>query len=139
MTNQVPPQPIREKSYAVGRSYDTMSGTVITMTTRDESSDVIMKTTKTETGVVRGLPLITIREVTTPTSPVEPAPGICGVICNVICETEGKMTRTMDIKGGVVPVMSTQHPLHPPESPLDELNLSPASGRKSPSLVRVVC
>lgn len=139
MTNQAPPQPIREKSYAVGRSYDTMSGRVITMTTMDGSSDVTMKTTNTESGVVRRAPLITIREVKTPTSPVEPAQSLCGVIHDVICEIGGEMTRTLDVKGDVVSVMSTQQPPHPPESPLDELNLSPALGRKSPSLVRVVC
>lgn len=134
MTNQSPTQPVREKSYAVGRSYDTMSGRVITMTTCSDSSDVTMKTTlrqNAETGVVREEPLITIHEVKTPTSPVEPAVSIC--------EQAGEMTRTLDIKGGVVSMTSTQHPFQPPELPVDELKLSPTPGRKSPYLVRVVC
>lgn len=133
MTNQAPSQPIREKNYTVGRSYDTMSGKVITMTTRDNSSDFTMKTANTDAGVVRGAPLITIREVKTPTSPLEPAPSVCGVIC----EPGGGMTRNLDISGGVA--MTPQSPLIPPKLPLDKLSLSPAMSRKSPSPVRVVC
>ncbi|XP_036934944.1 band 4.1-like protein 3a isoform X3 [Acanthopagrus latus] len=48
MTNQYPPQPIREKSCTVGRSYDTASGRVVTMTSIDDSSDVTMTTKNIE-------------------------------------------------------------------------------------------
>lgn len=136
MTNQVPPHPVRKNSYTVGRSYDTMSGRVVTMTTRTDNSDVTVTTMNTETGVIGGGPLITIREVKTPTSPCEPVPSVCGII---ICETGGRMARTLDLGGSVVSVMAPQSPLLPPKSPLDELNLSSAPGRKSPSPVRVVC
>ncbi|XP_078138472.1 protein 4.1-like [Centroberyx gerrardi] len=62
-------QPIREKSYTLGRSYDTASGRVVTMTTKNigEDSDVTMTTTSDD--VIIAGPLITIREVKTPTSP----------------------------------------------------------------------
>uniref|UniRef100_A0A7N9AMP3 Erythrocyte membrane protein band 4.1-like 3a n=1 Tax=Mastacembelus armatus TaxID=205130 RepID=A0A7N9AMP3_9TELE len=63
--------------YTVGRSYDTTSGKVVTMTTRDESSDITVTKTSFETGITPGGPLITIREVKTPTSPSESPSSIC--------------------------------------------------------------
>ncbi|XP_068437420.1 protein 4.1-like isoform X2 [Clinocottus analis] len=129
-----PPQPIREKNCTVGRSYDTASGKVVTMTITDDSSGVTVKTASTGMGrqvriiplstaddvitrgplaadvIARG-PLVTIREVKTPTSP----PGVG--------------------EGGAS-VMSPLTPLLPPESPLEELSLSPAPIWASPSLTR---
>ncbi|XP_075941373.1 band 4.1-like protein 3 isoform X8 [Anarhichas minor] len=75
IANRAPPQPIREKSYTVGRSYDTASGRVVTMTITDDSSDVTVTTVRTGMSrpvriiplstaddVITGGPLITIRE-----------------------------------------------------------------------------
>ncbi|KAK1883593.1 Band 4.1-like protein 3 [Dissostichus eleginoides] len=59
-----PPQPIREKSYTLGRSYDTSSGMVVTMVTTESGRD----------DVIAGRPLITICEVKTPP---------CDIICDV--------------------------------------------------------
>nr|XP_020481102.1 LOW QUALITY PROTEIN: protein 4.1-like [Monopterus albus] len=120
-------QPVRKKSYTVGRSYDTTSGRVVTMTTMDDTSDIAL-TTSTETGVVTGGLLITIQEVKTPSSPSEN-------ICDVVCETRGARAQTLDLGLGGTSVMSPLDPLHLPKSPLDELSLSP--GRKSPSTARV--
>ncbi|XP_073344375.1 band 4.1-like protein 3a [Pagrus major] len=150
MTNQYPPQPIREKSYTVGRSYDTASGRVVTMTTSDDSSDVTMTTGTIEMDrqvriiplssaddVITGGPLITICEVKTPTSPSEQLPGICDIISDVFTgdDTRGGGTRAS--------VISPLTPRLRPKSPPDELNLSPTpspghlTGRMSPSMVRV--
>lgn len=151
MTNQYPPQPIREKGYTVGRSYDTASGRVITMTTIDDSSDVTMTTGIIEMDrqvrilplssaddVITGGPLITICEVKTPTSPLEQPPGVCDIISDVFSED--------DTRGGGAraSAISPLTPVLPRKSPLDELNLSPTplpgplTGRTSPSMARVV-
>ncbi|XP_030253767.1 protein 4.1-like isoform X7 [Sparus aurata] len=150
MTNQYPPQPIREKGYTVGRSYDTASGRVITMTTIDDSSDVTMTTGIIEMDrqvrilplssaddVITGGPLITICEVKTPTSPLEQPPGVCDIISDVFSED--------DTRGGGAraSAISPLTPVLPRKSPLDELNLSPTplpgplTGRTSPSMARV--
>ncbi|XP_037619278.1 protein 4.1-like isoform X3 [Sebastes umbrosus] len=142
-----PDEPIREKSYTVGRSYDTASGRVVTMTIKDDNSDVTMTTASIEMGrqvkilplstaddVIIGGPLITIREVKTPTSPSEPPAGVCGVSGDVI---GGDNPR-----GGGASVISPFTSLHilPPKPPL---SLSPAlspghlTGRTSPSTARV--
>ncbi|XP_071340281.1 protein 4.1-like isoform X2 [Trachinotus anak] len=147
-TNQAPTQPIREKSYTVGRSYDTTSGRIVTMTTRDDSSHVTM--TNTEIGrqvrviplstidnVITDGPLITICEVKTPTSPSEQPPGFCGIINDVINETRECGARVLELQGGGASVMSHLTPHLGPKSPVDELNLSPAPSRKSPSMARV--
>ncbi|XP_076577635.1 band 4.1-like protein 3a isoform X3 [Chaetodon auriga] len=157
ITNLVLPQPIREKSYTVGRSYDTSSGRVITMTTRDDSSDVTMTTgniemdtqfriipLSTADDVITGGPLITICEVKTPTSPPEIVPGVCDIINDAISgnDTRGGGVSSLDLQQGGAPVISPLTPLVPLKSPLDEPILSPApspglSGRTSPSLSRV--
>ncbi|XP_036934949.1 band 4.1-like protein 3a isoform X8 [Acanthopagrus latus] len=150
MTNQYPPQPIREKSCTVGRSYDTASGRVVTMTSIDDSSDVTMTTKNIEMDrqvrilplssaddVITGGPLITICEVKTPTSPLEQQPGVCDIISDVFSED--------DTRGGGAraSVISPLTPFLPRKSPLDELNLSPTplpghlTGRTSPSMARV--
>ncbi|XP_068593232.1 band 4.1-like protein 3a isoform X1 [Cebidichthys violaceus] len=134
IANRAPPQPIREKSYTVGRSYDTASGRVVTMTITNDSSDVTVTTACTEMGrpvriiplshddVITGGPLITIQEVKTPTSPSEPP-----------------ITSDL-IRGGGASVISPLTPLFPPKPSLDELSLSPApssghlTGRTSPSI-----
>ncbi|XP_075941368.1 band 4.1-like protein 3 isoform X3 [Anarhichas minor] len=135
IANRAPPQPIREKSYTVGRSYDTASGRVVTMTITDDSSDVTVTTVRTGMSrpvriiplstaddVITGGPLITIREVKTPTSPSEPP------------------INSDLIRRGGASVISPLTPLLPPKPPLDELSLSPApppghlTGRTSPSL-----
>ncbi|KAI4791552.1 hypothetical protein KUCAC02_033938 [Chaenocephalus aceratus] len=59
-----PPQPIREKSYTLGRSYDTSSGMVVTMVTTENRRE----------DVIAGRPLITICEGKTPP---------CDIICDV--------------------------------------------------------
>ncbi|XP_051240890.1 band 4.1-like protein 3a isoform X2 [Dicentrarchus labrax] len=149
--NQAPPQPIREKSYTVGRSYDTASGRVVTMTTRDDSSNIAMGTGSAETGrqvriiplataddVITPGPLITILEVKTPTSPSEPPPGVCDIITDV---TRGSGVRRLDLRGGGASVISPLTPLLPPKSPLAELNPVPSpghlTGRTSPSMAKV--
>ncbi|XP_070708674.1 band 4.1-like protein 3 [Pempheris klunzingeri] len=158
ITNQGPPQPIKDKSYTVGRSYDTASGRVVTMTTRDDSSDVTMATAGIETGrqvrviplstaddVIRGGPLITIREVKTPTSPLEPPPGVPDVTSDVIGDDDngGGGARRLDLSGGGASVISPLTPLLPPKSPVTELYINPAlspghlTGRMSPSTARV--
>lgn len=160
ITNQASPQPIREKGYTVGRSYDTASGRVVTMTTSDDSPNVTMPTASIDTGrqvriiplstvddVITGGPLITIREVKTPTSPSEPPPGVCDIISDVISEVDTREggARSLDLQGGKAYRSSPLTPVLPPKSPLDKLNLSPApspghlSGRTSPSMARVVC
>lgn len=160
ITNRAPPQPIREKTYTVGRCYDTASGRVITMTTTDDHSDVIMTTGSIETSgqvriiplsntddVITGGPLITIREVKTPTSPSEPPSAICDFTSDVICadDTRRGGSRSLDLHGGGASLISPLTPLLLPKSPLGELNLSPTltpgpmTGRTSPSMARVVC
>lgn len=159
ITNQAPPQPIRGKSYTVGRSYDTSSGRVVTMMTSDDSPDVTMTTMSIDTGrqvriiplstvddVITGGPLITIREVKTPTSPSELPPGVCGTISDVISgdDTRGGGGRSLDLRGVEAYMSSPLTPVLPPKSPLDKLNLSPTpspghlSSRTSPSTARVV-
>ncbi|KAI3355608.1 hypothetical protein L3Q82_018447 [Scortum barcoo] len=150
MTNQAPPQPIREKSYTVGQSYDTASGRVVTMMASDDSPDVTMTTTSLDMGrqvriiplstvddVITGGPMITICEVKTPTSPSEPPSGVCDKITDV--------TIGVDIRGGGAKGLLQggeiywSSPLPPVLSP----NLSPTpslghlSGRTSPSTARV--
>ncbi|XP_041816975.1 band 4.1-like protein 3a [Chelmon rostratus] len=157
ITNLVLPQPIREKSYTVGRSYDTTSGRVITMTTRDDSSDVTTTTgsiemdmqvriipLSTADDVITGGPLITIREVKTPTSPSELPLGVSDFINDVTSgnDTRGGGVRSLDLHGGGASVISCLTPPVPPKSPLDESNPSPApspglTGRTSPSFSRV--
>nr|XP_019968252.1 PREDICTED: band 4.1-like protein 3 isoform X1 [Paralichthys olivaceus] len=143
ITNQRSPQPIREKSYTVGRSYDTTSGRTVTMTTRDNSSDVAMTPSidldrqvrviplSAADDVITGGSLMTICEVKTPISPSEPL----STICVVISETGGSGVRALDPRGAGGSVMT---PLLHPRSPVEELNLSPAPSRKSPSMARVV-
>nr|XP_043891479.1 protein 4.1-like isoform X4 [Solea senegalensis] len=94
--NQAPPQRIREKCHTVGRSYDTTSGKIVSVTSRDTSFDVTM-TMSLEVGRqappippstdddITGRTLMTICEVKTPVSPLEPPRGICAAIS----ETEG--------------------------------------------------
>ncbi|XP_029003725.1 protein 4.1-like isoform X2 [Betta splendens] len=125
MTNQGSLQPVRERTCTVGRSYDTTSGTVVFMTSRNESSDVTMTTVNPETGVIGGGPLITIREVKTPTSPCKPLTSVF--------ETEGTMARTLDLGGGVASVKSPQSLLLPNKSSLEQPSQSSVPGRKSPS------
>ncbi|KAK9527369.1 hypothetical protein VZT92_013938 [Zoarces viviparus] len=135
IANRAPPQPIRKNSYTVGRSYDTASGRVVTMTITDDISDVTVTTVRrgmnrpvriiplsTADDVITGGPLITIREVKTPTSPSEPP------------------INSDLIRRGGASVISRLTPLLPPKPPLDELSLSPApspghlTGRTSPSI-----
>ncbi|XP_026148599.1 band 4.1-like protein 3 [Mastacembelus armatus] len=130
--NQASFEPVRERSYTVGRSYDTTSGKVVTMTTRDESSDITVTKTSFETGITPGGPLITIREVKTPTSPSESPSSIC----DVISDKTGVGAKILDLSPGKASV-SPLTPLLRPKSPLDDLNLSPSPGRKSPSMARV--
>ncbi|XP_056220717.1 band 4.1-like protein 3 isoform X5 [Seriola aureovittata] len=148
ITNQAPPQPIREKSYTVGRSYDTTSGRIVTMTTKDDNSHITMTGIEmgrqvrviplsTADDVITEGPLITIREVKTPTSPLDPAPDLCGVISDVVSATSEGGARWLDRQGGGACVMLPLTPLLGPKSPVDKLNLSPAPIRKSPSMARV--
>ncbi|XP_035854065.1 band 4.1-like protein 3 isoform X2 [Sander lucioperca] len=119
ITNRAPPQPIREKSYTVGRSYDTASGKVVTVTTADNVQVCVIPLSTADDVITRG-PLVTIQEVKTPTSPSEPPPSAW----------DG------DVIGGVGASV-------PPKFALDELRLSPApsaghlTGRKSPVSPRV--
>ncbi|XP_068604398.1 band 4.1-like protein 3a [Brachionichthys hirsutus] len=141
-TNQARPRPVREKSYAVGRSYCTSSGSVVTMTTREDCSDVTLTTGIIESGrrvkifplsttddVITGGPLITIREVKTPTSPSEVQPTVCDISSDVI---GGDASGRLDLHGGRAPP-----PRHLPKSPLNELNKLSLTGRTSPSVVGV--
>uniref|UniRef100_A0A673AZF0 FERM domain-containing protein n=1 Tax=Sphaeramia orbicularis TaxID=375764 RepID=A0A673AZF0_9TELE len=71
-------------SYTLGQSYDTASGRVITVTAKDDSSDVVMTTTHIQKGmsavkiiplstaddVITGGPLATVQELKTPLSPL---------------------------------------------------------------------
>ncbi|XP_034427944.1 band 4.1-like protein 3a isoform X2 [Hippoglossus hippoglossus] len=142
ITNQQSPQPIKEKSYTVGRSYDTTSGRTVTMTSKDNSSDVAMTPSiemdrhvrviplSTADDVITGGSLTTICEVKTPISPSESL----STVCAVISETGGSGVRALDPRGAVGLEMT---PLLHPKSPVGELNLSPATSRKSPSTARV--
>lgn len=110
-------QPIREKSYTLGRSYDTASGRVVTLTTKDAREDLDVTMTKTstdktvtmETGrrageqvkiiplsaeddVISGTPLITIREVKTPTSPPAKQQAGSGTAVTTTTTTTATMT-----------------------------------------------
>ncbi|XP_069576280.1 protein 4.1-like isoform X2 [Brachyistius frenatus] len=148
MTDQPPPEPIREKSYTVGRSYDTASGRVFTMTSGDDS-DVPVTTACLKAGqqvhmvpvssddVITGGPLNTICEVKTPTSPLEQPPSVCDAISDVIfvAEINGGGARTVDLREGGVSVMSSLSALPLPKSSVDEL--SPVPSRISPSMARV--
>lgn len=147
ITNQATPQPIREKSYTLGRSYDTASGRVVTMTTRDETSDITMtsgciekvmsETSRLSIGddVITGGLLITIPEVKTPTSPLEPAPSVYDIRGDVISGVETGAGGSRMLEGGDSGIC-----LH---SPLLHLSPAPAlghlTGRMSPSIARVVC
>lgn len=144
MTNQTgSPQPIRQKSYTVGRSYDTASGRVVSLRTDDivavttvaPGNSVPMTTASFQVGqkmsliplsatddVITERPLMTICEVKTPTSPHEP-------VLDVF-RTPG--TEPLVQSGGKVSLT----PPTLPKSPLD--GLSPAPSRSSPSLTRVV-
>ncbi|XP_022070729.1 band 4.1-like protein 3a isoform X3 [Acanthochromis polyacanthus] len=130
--NPTSSQPIREKSYTVGRSYDTTSGRVVAMTTTDGRSDgTVMseragcqiQTTPVSTtdDVITGGPLITIQEVKTPTSPSEAPP----TICDIISVAKTSRATSLDLCGGGVSVMSPMSPL------------SPALSRTSPRAARV--
>ncbi|XP_060949798.1 band 4.1-like protein 3a [Limanda limanda] len=142
ITNQQSPQPIREKSYTVGRSYDTSSGRTVTMTSKDNSSAVAMTTSvetdrqlrviplSTADDVITGGALTTICEVKTPTSPSEPLSSVC----SVMSETGGSGVRALDPRGALG---WERPPLLHPRSPVGGPNLSPASSRKSPSAARV--
>lgn len=135
MTDQLPLQPVRKKSYTVGRSYDTTSGTVVFMTTRNENTDVTMATVNTEAGVIGGGPPVPICEVKTQNSSCQSLTSIC----DIACETEGRMARTLDLGGGVVSVKSSQFSLLPNKSSSEQPNQSSGPGRKSPSPATVVC
>lgn len=154
ITNQAPPHPIREESYTVGRSSYSASGRVVTMTTRDNSSDVTLATGSVDTdrqvrliplctndAITQG-PLITIHEVKTPISPFEPLHGACDVISDVISDddTRGGGVRNLDVPGAVTSVIPPFTSFLLPKSSLDELNLSltPLPGWTSPSKARVV-
>ncbi|XP_067342415.1 protein 4.1-like isoform X3 [Channa argus] len=132
--NQAPPQLIIEKSYTVGRSYDTTSGRVVTMTATDDGSEVSLTKQSPEMGVITGSQLFMIHEVKTPTSPSEPVYDLVPVMTGKI---GGGGTRTLDLGWAGTSVMSPLSPLLPPKSLLDGLNLSPTHIRKSPSVPRV--
>ncbi|XP_029385495.1 band 4.1-like protein 3a [Echeneis naucrates] len=135
-TNQASPQPIREKSYTVGRSYDTTSGRIVTMTNKDDNFQI----TKTRTEIDRQSrviplstadditegPLMMIREVKTPTFPYEASHNFCGA-----------GARFLDLQGGGASVTSSPSPLLGPKLPVDELSPDIDPGRKSPSVARV--
>ncbi len=143
----------------MGRSYDTASGRVVTMTTSDEGSDVTVMMGNIEMDrevrviplpttddIISGGPLNTIREVKTPTSPLEPTPGVCDIHSDVISGAEtGSGVRILDLHGGRETVISPLTTLLPTKCPLTEQNLSPApspghlTGMMSPSVARVVC
>ncbi|XP_072235091.1 protein 4.1-like isoform X3 [Leuresthes tenuis] len=140
MTNQAP-QPIGEKCHMVGQSYDTASGRVFTMMTR---GDVTMTTAcikadqqvrvipvSATDDVITGRPLITISEVKTPTSPPELLPSTY----DVTSMAETSRTRTLDLCGSGVSVMSSLTPLIPPKSPLDDFR--PGPSWISPQMPRV--
>ncbi|XP_074549125.1 protein 4.1-like isoform X2 [Halichoeres trimaculatus] len=145
ISNQASSQPIKEKNFTVGRSYDTTSGIVVTMT-MDNVPDVTMTPGIIEMDrqvriiplssaddVTKGGQLITIQEVKTPTSPLEPPPGPYDITRHVI-SVPG--TRSLDLPESGASLLA-------PKSPLDDLNLSPAlspgylTGRTSPSFARV--
>ncbi|MEQ2189451.1 hypothetical protein GOODEAATRI_025425, partial [Goodea atripinnis] len=131
VANQAAAQPIREKHHTMGRSYDTTTGRVLSMLTED---DVTMTTASVKPGhldrcipvsatddVITGGPLGNLREVKTPTSPLESLPAVYDVTSR---------------DGGGVFVMSSLAPLTLPKSPLGGLGPTP---RASPSTTRLVC
>ncbi|XP_041670604.1 band 4.1-like protein 3 [Cheilinus undulatus] len=145
ISNQSSPQPMKEKSYTVGRSYDTASGRVITMTIDNDGSDVTMTTGSFDLPrQVRIIPLSPTDDVITGqplkilTPPLEASPGFGDVISDVIGVSgiSGGGARSLDLLGA-------RASLSAPKSPLEELNLSPSlspshlTGRTSPSMVRV--
>ncbi|XP_034721230.1 band 4.1-like protein 3 isoform X2 [Etheostoma cragini] len=131
ITNRAPPpQPMTEKNYAVGRSYDTASGKVITVMIADNLQQRVIPLSTADDVITRG-PLITIQEVKTPTSPLEPPPGTWGVSGDVIGGGGASRSVSGDVIGGGGASL-------PPKLALDELRLSPTpsaghlTGRKSP-------
>lgn len=141
MTTQAPFQPVREKTYMVGQSYDTSSGKVFIMKTRVNSSDVTVMTANLRAGqrvlsvssdddVITGAPLMTIREVETPTSVPEPLPSVRDILN--VSETSGART-----PGGRVSGMSPVIAPPSPKSSQDKLNSAPS--KTTPSVARVVC
>lgn len=138
----------------MGRSSYSALGRVVTMTTRDNSSDVTLATGSVDTdrqvrliplctndAITQG-PLITIHGVKTPISPFEPPHGACDVISDD--DTRGGGVRNLDVPGAVTSVIPPFTPFLLPKSSLDELNLSrtPSPGHRagwtSPSKARVV-
>ncbi|XP_076014426.1 band 4.1-like protein 3a [Genypterus blacodes] len=113
-------QPIREKSYTLGQTYDTASGQVVTVMTKNTAADrcdFTMTTTRVEKvvsmdsgrrkkeqmkviplssmeDVIAGGHLITIQEVKTPTSPLEPP--------SAESTTAAKMSREYESTGGFI-------------------------------------
>lgn len=149
-TNQAPPPLVKEKSYAVGRSYYTDSGKVITMTTGDNTSNVALATGSFETtrqvsltcttdDVTTEGTLMTIHEVMTPTSPMERPHGVCDVVSNVISGGEpiGDGFRCLEVPGGAASTIPPLTPLLPQTSVVDKLRPTPSpghqTGRTSPS------
>lgn len=120
-------QPIREKSYTLGQSYDTASGRVVTMMTKNtavDRFDFTMTTTRVdkvvsmESGrrvkeqvkiiplssmddVITGGHLITIEEVKTPTSPSDPPSAEHTTAAEVIC-VPTSVTHEYDNTGGFI-------------------------------------
>ncbi|KAM6900746.1 band 4.1-like protein 3 [Xenentodon cancila] len=140
LTNQAPPEPIREKHHTIGQRYEATSGRAFSMMT---GGNVTMMTTDMMVGeevqiipvsttddVIPGGPLLTIGEVRTLALPSEQS------TTEDNCDEGSKdKARTYDLCGGGVSVISSLSSLHLPKSPLDDI--SPASGRTSPSMARV--
>lgn len=147
-TNQTPPPLVKEKSYAVGRSYYTDSGKVITMTTGANTSNVALATGSFETtrqvslmcktdDVITEGTLMTIHEVMTPTSPMERPHAVCDVISGG--EPIGDGFGCLEVPGGAASTILPLSPLLPQNCVVDKLRPIPSpghqTGRTSPSMV----
>ncbi|XP_061568977.1 band 4.1-like protein 3a isoform X6 [Cololabis saira] len=140
LNNQALPEPIGEEHHTIEQSFETSPGGAFPMMTGDNVTMVMtdmmvgQQTQKspvsTTDDVMPGAPLITIGEVRTLASPLEQP------TAEDNCDESSKdKARTLDLFGGGVSVISSLSSLCLPKSPLDDL--SPASGRTSPSMARV--
>ncbi|KAM6953740.1 band 4.1-like protein 3a [Aplochiton taeniatus] len=138
-------EPIKDKTYTLGRSYDTCSGKIVTMTTKTkdggnggiagvatstrglEQPSTMLKDLPVTLGY--DSPLITIREAPTPSSPSQPGPLALGLGSTVRGGApDRKMLDTSTVRL-ISPLNPERAPLTPltPRTPLAELHLSPAT------------
>ncbi|KAM4543511.1 band 4.1-like protein 3 isoform 1-T1 [Fundulus diaphanus] len=133
MTNQAAAQPIRDEHYTVGRSYDTTTGRVHSLLDEDDVTmppagirpahfDRTIPVSATDDVITVG-PLVTICEVKTPTSPLEPRAAVCDVICASESSRDGGGVFMMSSLGGSSPAPRASPSMaRVPEPSFDEMS-----------------